>query len=72
MRILVVEDEDRLRGLIVRALTEEGHVVDPAADGEEAAYLLTEVGFEAVVLDWMLPKLDVAQFKHPTIVAPLQ
>ena len=57
MRILVVEDEDELRGLIVRALTEEGHVVDVAADGEEAAYLLKEVGFEAVVLDWMLPKL---------------
>lgn len=58
MRILVVEDEDRLRGLIVRALTEEGHVVDAAADGEEAAYLLKEVSFEAVVLDWMLPKLS--------------
>jgi two-component system OmpR family response regulator len=58
MRILVVEDEDRLRALIVRALTEEGHVVDAAADGEEAAYLLKEVGFEAVVLDWMLPKLS--------------
>jgi two-component system, OmpR family, response regulator len=58
MRILVVEDEKRLRGLIVRALTEEGHVVDAAADGEEAAYLLREVAFEAVVLDWMLPKLS--------------
>ena len=58
MRILVVEDENRLRGLIVRALTEEGHVVDSAADGEEAAYLLNEVAFEAVVLDWMLPKLS--------------
>ena len=58
MRILVVEDEERLRGLIVRALTEEGHVVDAAADGEEAAYLLREVGYEAVVLDWMLPKLS--------------
>ncbi|HYN36860.1 MAG TPA: response regulator transcription factor [Actinomycetota bacterium] len=58
MRILVVEDEDRLRGLIVRALTEEGHVVDAAADGEEGAYLIKEVAFEAVVLDWMLPKLS--------------
>jgi two-component system, OmpR family, response regulator len=58
MRILVVEDEDRLRGLIVRALTEEGHVVDAAADGEEARYLLQEVGFDAVVLDWMLPKVS--------------
>lgn len=58
MRILVVEDEDRLRGLIVRALTEEGHVTDGAADGAEAAYLLDEVDYDAVVMDWMLPKLS--------------
>jgi two-component system OmpR family response regulator len=58
VRILVVEDEDRLRGLIVRALTQEGNVVDPAADGEEATYMIGEVSYDLIVLDWMLPKLS--------------
>lgn len=53
-----MEDEDKLRDLIVRALSEEGHVVDAAADGEEAVYLIGEVDYEALVLDWMLPKIS--------------
>jgi two-component system OmpR family response regulator len=56
MKILVVEDDSRLRSLIVRALGEEGHVVESAADGEEGAYMADEVDFDALVLDWMLPK----------------
>jgi two-component system OmpR family response regulator len=57
VRILVVEDEDRLRGLLHRALTQEGHIVDAAVDGEEAQYMIREVDYDALVLDWMLPKL---------------
>ncbi len=53
MRILVVEDEVRLASLVRRGLTEEGHAVDPAADGEEAlAWIAAYAGsFDAVVLD---------------------
>lgn len=57
VRILVVEDETRLREVIVRALVEEGHVVDSVGDGEEASYMVGEVAYDALVLDWMLPGL---------------
>jgi two-component system OmpR family response regulator len=55
MRVLVVEDDDRLRDLLCRALSREGYVVEPAPDGVEADYQLREFDFDAVVLDWMLP-----------------
>ena len=42
MRVLVVEDEARMAGLLKRALQEEGHAVDVAADGREGMWLATE------------------------------
>jgi len=58
MRVLVVEDEVRMAGLLERALREEGHVVDVAADGPEGLWLATENPYGAIVLDVMLPGLD--------------
>ena len=58
MRVLVVEDEARMAGLLKRALKEEGHAVDVAADGREGLWLATENDYGAVVLDVMLPGLD--------------
>ena len=58
MRVLVVEDEVRMAGLLERALREEGHVVDVAADGPEGLWLATENVYGAVVLDVTLPGLD--------------
>ena len=58
MRVLVVEDEVRMAGLLERALREEGHVVDVAADGPEGLWLATENAYGAIVLDVMLPGLD--------------
>ncbi|MDP9234644.1 MAG: response regulator transcription factor [Actinomycetota bacterium] len=55
MKILVVDDDEKLRALIARALSEEGHIVDSTADGEEAIYLAGETSYDAIVLDWMLP-----------------
>ena len=55
MKILVVDDDDKLRALIARALSEEGHVVESTADAEEAIYLAGETSYDAIVLDWMLP-----------------
>jgi len=42
MRVLVVKDEVRMAGLLRRALREEGHGVDIAADGPEGLWLATE------------------------------
>ena len=58
MRVLVVEDEVRMAGLLERALREEGHAVDVAADGPEGLWLATENAYGAIVLDVTLPGLD--------------
>jgi two-component system, OmpR family, response regulator len=58
MRVLVVEDEDRIASVIRRALREDGYAVDVAADGPDGLWLATENSYGAVVLDLMLPGLD--------------
>ena len=58
MRVLVVEDETRMAGLLKRALQEEGHAVDVAADGHEGLWLASDNAYGAIVLDVMLPGLD--------------
>jgi two-component system, OmpR family, response regulator len=58
MRVLVVEDEVKMAGLLRRALEEEGYSVDVAARGEDALWLGTENTYDAIVLDRMLPDLD--------------
>ena len=47
-----------MAGLLERALREEGHAVDVAADGPEGLWLATENTYGAIVLDVMLPGLD--------------
>jgi two-component system, OmpR family, response regulator len=58
VRVLVVEDERKMAGLLKRGLEEEGYAVDTAADGQEAVWLATENAYDAVVLDVMLPDVD--------------
>jgi two-component system, OmpR family, response regulator len=58
VRVLVVEDEVRMAGLLRRALKEEGHAVDVAVDGPQGLWLATENEYGAIVLDVMLPGMD--------------
>lgn len=58
MRILLVEDARALARSIAQGLSEEGFSVDVAGDGEEGLHFATEVAYDAVVLDRMLPGLD--------------
>lgn len=58
MRLLVVEDEEKLAQLLRRGLVKEGYAVDVATDGAEAVWLGTENSYDAVVLDVMLPSAD--------------
>jgi two-component system OmpR family response regulator len=58
MRLLVVEDEVKMAGLLKRALEEEGYAVDVTGSGEEALWLGTENPYDAIVLDLMLPDVD--------------
>jgi DNA-binding response OmpR family regulator len=55
MRVLLIEDEQRLAENIVAALRETGLAVDHAADGEAGSYLAEQGVYDAVVLDLMLP-----------------
>jgi DNA-binding response OmpR family regulator/signal transduction histidine kinase len=61
MRILVVEDEVKMAGLLHRGLTEDGHVVDVAASGDDAVWMGQVVEYDAIVLDLMLPGVDGVQ-----------
>jgi two-component system OmpR family response regulator len=56
MRVLVVEDEVDLANTLRRVLDEEHFAVDLALDGEEAHFMLSEVAYDAIVLDLMVPK----------------
>jgi len=58
VRVLVVEDEERLAALLRRGLAEEGHGVDLAGDGEEALDWVDVAAYDAIVLDVMLPGID--------------
>jgi two-component system OmpR family response regulator len=58
MRILVVEDEPKMAALVARALREEGHAADVAAQGEDALWMAQAAPYDAIVLDVMLPGVD--------------
>jgi two-component system, OmpR family, response regulator len=58
VRILVVEDEAALSAQLAGALQEAGYAVDCASDGERADFLGRTEGYDAVVLDLGLPKID--------------
>lgn len=58
MRVLVVEDAKPLARSLQQGLTEEGFTVDVAHDGEDGLHLASEIGYDALILDRMLPKRD--------------
>jgi two-component system, OmpR family, response regulator len=58
MRVLVVEDEPRLARALQRGLVAEGYAVDLAADGLAGLEAARHEGYDAVVLDIMLPGLS--------------
>ncbi|WP_131746609.1 response regulator transcription factor [Frankia sp. Cppng1_Ct_nod] len=58
MRVLVVEDELRMAALLKRGLEEEGYAVDVVRQGPDAVWQATEIPYDAIVLDLMLPGID--------------
>jgi two-component system, OmpR family, response regulator len=58
MRVLVVEDDPKMAGLLRRGLVEEGHGADVARTGDDAIWMAQAVEYDAIVLDVMLPGLD--------------
>jgi DNA-binding NtrC family response regulator len=56
--VLVAEDDPRARDALCTLLSEEGYETRAAADGDEAARMLTEGGFDAAVIDIRMPGKD--------------
>jgi two-component system, OmpR family, response regulator len=58
VRVLVVEDVDKMANLLRRGLGEEGYAVDVVGNGEDAVWMAAENPYDAIVLDVMLPDVD--------------
>lgn len=54
-RILLAEDEEVLRMLIVDILEDDGYIIDEACDGEEAYDLVKQNEYDLILLDYMMP-----------------
>lgn len=57
-KILVIDDEWKIRKLIKDYLVREGYSVDEAGDGEEGLELFFKNHYDIVILDIMMPKID--------------
>lgn len=58
MKILVVEDEHLIANAIKKGLEQEHYIVDLAFDGEEGLDLASNDGYDIILLDLMLPKIN--------------
>ncbi len=69
-KILIVEDDQFLREFYQELLTEEGYLIDAAADGEVALSKLKDNEYDLVLLDIMLPKKDGVQILRDLKATP--
>jgi DNA-binding response OmpR family regulator len=58
MRILLVEDEERIAGFVQRGLVESGYSVEWAATGSNGMEAVQQIDFDLIILDLMLPDAD--------------
>ena len=58
MKILLVEDDDRIAAALIEVLTDHHYVVDVASDGEQGFEFVQTFPYELLILDVMLPKLN--------------
>jgi two-component system OmpR family response regulator len=58
MKLLLIEDDERMSDFIQRGLKEHGHVVDYAANGKDGLFLAASGKYDALVIDRMLPGVD--------------
>ena len=61
MRILIIEDEEHLAGLVAEVLGREGYAAETAGDGRTGLARALAEPFDLLVVDWMLPDLDGVQ-----------
>ena len=58
MKILLIEDDADTSRFVAGGLRERGHVVDQSADGRDGLLLASEEGYDVMVIDRMLPRVD--------------
>jgi DNA-binding response OmpR family regulator len=58
VKLLIVEDDDRIREILVKYMKNENFEIDEAPDGRNAMKLLDDNKYDLVVLDVMLPDID--------------
>lgn len=58
MRLLIIEDEPDLARALQKSLEEEHFAVDLSQDGEDGLFKVTDISYDAAILDLMLPRLD--------------
>jgi two-component system OmpR family response regulator len=58
MHILLIDDDKAAAAYLTKGLTETGHVVDRAVDGEDGLHLALTGQYDVLILDRMLPKRD--------------
>ena len=75
MRLLVIEDEQKVASFIRRGLEEEGYAVDHAVDGASGLQIGLQGLHDVIVLDVMLPKLDglsvLQQLRQANVATPV-
>jgi two-component system OmpR family response regulator len=55
MKILLIEDNERMAGFLLKGLREQGHTVDHAGNGRDGLFLAGSEPYDAMILDRMLP-----------------
>ena len=58
MKILLIEDDTDTSKFVANGLRENGHVVDESADGRDGLFLASGEGYDVMVIDRMLPRVD--------------
>lgn len=71
-RVLVIEDDEDIRESMDLVLSDEGHEVTCASNGEEALALLVDEGARPglILLDLMMPVMDGIQFRAAQLASP--
>ena len=57
-RILIADDEDRIREMLREYLSPEGYIIDEASDGKDALDLFRSYKYCLIILDIMMPRMD--------------
>jgi DNA-binding response OmpR family regulator len=75
MKILLIEDDEKIVSFLKRGLEEEGYKVDVAMDGEEGRYMSEINRYDLIIIDWMLPIISgveiIEYLRNKKITTPI-